>query len=117
MGAARGGAAARRGPGKPPAGGLVRCGQPGKNGGDGTGLAGSHPVKVAAVTARGFRGRGGCALVAEADAAALAVEVMLAAGRRGHDVAVTQVNGPVVFRLCALLLAELSAGRTEESND
>ena len=57
-------------------------------------------------------------MVEQADAVALAVDVVVAAGLRGHQVAVTAVNGPRLVRLAALMLAELAAGRenAEESD-
>ncbi len=49
-------------------------------------------------------------MVREADAAALAVDVVMLLGQRGHDVAITHANGPRLVRLGALMLAELGLG-------
>lgn len=41
-----------------------------------------------------------------ADPAVVVTELMLALGLRGHDVAITHANGPRLFRLGGLMLAE-----------
>jgi hypothetical protein len=56
-------------------------------------------------------------MVAEADAAALVADVMMALGLRGHDVRVTHVNGPRLVRLGALMLAEFGVGTGAESTE
>ena len=57
-------------------------------------------------------------MVSEADAAMVVTEVMLVLATRGHDVAITRVNGPRLVRLGALMLAEFGIGRevTEEDD-
>jgi hypothetical protein len=56
-------------------------------------------------------------VVREDDAVALAADVLLLAASRGQDVYLERVNSVRLVRLCALLLAELGTGRTEDGND